>query len=344
VGRFAWVALFSLLSGCSSSPPALSNLTSLSCPHPGALPFRLQSYGFASASNQTIAANETRNKDEASDSLGVPDGAQANVYLADDATPAAGAIDYRGVKARTFANQGLFRDPLPGEHVSLWTYEPTAAAWRSLARTTTDDNGGYDLPDTGYTAAVGQPVYAILEGDGSCAAHYDYVLPSGTQLVVFDIDGTLTTSDDELVMQLSDGSYTPMMMTAANTMVQAWAAKGYTIVYLTARAHLFRAETRAWLDALGFPLGPIITSDSVDDAQTFKTLWLERLIDDFGWRAIAAYGNAPTDIAAYAAVGIPASATFIVGPYGGQSGTVAIANDDYSDNIAHYVSAMPNVR
>src|SRR5262249_16350582 len=157
-----------------------------------------------------------------------------------------------------------------------------------------------------------------------------------TRFVVFDIDGTLTTSDDELIMQVSDAVYTPNMMTAANAMVQAWAHKGYAVVYLTARAHIFRAETRAWLDTLGFPNGPVITPNANVEAEAYKTLWLQRLIDDFGWKAVAAYGNATTDIGAYAAVGIPPSVTFIIGPNGGMGGTVAIANDDYSDNLANF--------
>ena len=232
-----------LVAGCGPSLPPLSNVTSLSCPDPGLLPFRLDSYSFADAANAMLVKDETRNKDEASDTLGQPSGARANIYIDDAATPAAGDIVYHGKMAVTSPDQGLFTDGVPNEKVSLWSYD--SGAWKALGRTTTDGSGYYDLtPSPAFTAANGTPVYAVLEGNGSCAAHFDWLYPSGTKAVVFDIDGTLTTSDDELLMQLSDGSYTPAMMTAANTMVQAWAHKGYTIVYLTARAHTFRAETR----------------------------------------------------------------------------------------------------
>ena len=335
------LGLFALAAGCGGTPePPLSNLTSLMCPTPGALPFRLQSYSFAASADDKIEMTEPRNKDEASDTLGVSGGVQAQIFIADADAPAAGSVDYRGVKARTAANQGIFADPFTDEAVSLWSYD--SGAWKALGRMNTDGNGGYDFSATGFTAALGQPVYSVLEGDGSCAAHYNYLLPAGTKIVVFDIDGTLTTSDDELLMQVSDGSYTPAMMTAANTMVQEWAQKGYTTVYLTARTHIFRPETRAWLEQLGFPNGPIITTNGTNDAQAYKTLWLKRMITDFGWQAVAAYGNATTDIGAYAAVGIPTNVTFIIGPNGGMGGTVAIANNDYTSNISGFVDGMPN--
>ncbi len=343
VAKRAWrLSICALVASCGPAPPKLSNLTSLSCPYPGALPFRLKSYGFVESANKRLALAETTSKDQASDTLGLPSGVRANIYIDDTAAPDGSPVDYRGNKARTDPTQGLFSDPLPGEHVSLWSYDDSAGGWQALGRTLTDDNGLYDFADSNFVAANGTAVYAVLEGDSSCAAHYDYLWPSGTKFVVFDIDGTLTTSDNELLMQLTDESYTPMMMTAANTMVQAWAQKGYAVVYLTARPHLYRAETRAWLDQLGFPGGPVITANSGNDPQTYKTLWLNRMITDFGWSAEAAYGNAVTDIGAYAAAGIPTDVTFIIGPVGGQSGTVAIPNDDYTDHIANFVDAQPD--
>jgi hypothetical protein len=328
--------------GGGGSPP-LSSAKSLACPYPGLLPFRLPSSGFHDANNKDVGTTEPRSKDEASDTLGVPNGVNANIYTPDAQAPAAGPIDYHGYKARTGVDQGLFSDALANEPVSLWTYDTAAAAWRDLGQGQTDDRGFYDLAATGFVAANGQPVYAMLDADGSCAVHYDWLYPAGTRFVVADIDGTLTTSDNELLMELTDGSYTPAMMTAANTMLQDWAKKGYVVVYLTARPHLYRAETRQWLDQLGFPPGPVITANNGMDPQPYKTLWLQRMINDFGWTAVAAYGNATTDVGAYAAAGIATNVTFIIGPVGGQGGTVAIANNDYTSHIASFVDAQPSV-
>ncbi|HEY1557222.1 MAG TPA: hypothetical protein VGF94_20440 [Kofleriaceae bacterium] len=333
-----------LFVGCgSTSEPPLTHATSLQCPTPGDLPFRLSSSGFKVAANKTLAASDTRIKDEASDALGNPSGTEANIYLADTASPSAAPVDYHGEKARTNPDQGLFANALPGEYVSLWTYDSDAADWQMLARDQTDDNGAYDFASTGFTAPTGQPVYAMLEADATCAPHYDFLMPPGSQFIVVDIDGTLTTSDEEIITQVGDGSYVPMMMTAANTMAQAWAAKGYPIVYLTAREHVFDSETRVWLDMFQFPLGPIITSNGTTTAaDAYKTIWLDRMVNDFGWVPFAAYGNASTDITAYANVSIPLDHTFIIGPEGGMGGTTAIANDDYTQHIATFIAAQPD--
>lgn len=322
--------------------PPLSDATSLDCPAPGALPFKLTSWGFQDPLNAETAAEDPRDKDEASDTLGNPEGVSASVYLADSKMPAAGSIAYHGVKARTGENQGTFSTTLGGEWVSLWSYDTAQKEWQLVGRTQTDDDGVYDLPDTHYVAPTGQPIYAVLEADGSCAEHYDFLLPSGSKVVVADIDGTLTLDDNELLMQLSDGAYTPKMMTAANTLLQTWAQKGYTVVYLTARPHAFRAESRQWLKQFDFPVGPVITTNVAGHADTYKTLWLKRMVDNFGWQIVAAYGNADTDITAYENAGIPKDHTFIVGPLAGDGGTVAIENDDYTGHIADFVDAQPD--
>jgi phosphatidate phosphatase PAH1 len=133
-----------------------------------------------------------------------------------------------------------------------------------------------------------------------------------------------------------------MMMTAANTLMQTWAMKGYPIVYLTARANEFRAETAQWLDMESFPIGATITGSNSMDAQAYKTVWLQRMVNDFGWDVIAGYGNADTDIGAYQAVSMPNSEIFIVGPQGGDMGSTAIPNMDFTDHITNYVDAQPD--
>jgi hypothetical protein len=336
------VLCLTLLASCGGTDePPLTNDTTLQCPTPAGLPFRLATHGFVHAENATLAKTDPRFKDEASDTVGNPGGASASIYLADGAAPAAGAIAYRGVKARTKEDQGLFNFPLPGEHVSLWTYD--GSAWQDLGGADTDADGVYELPDTGLVAANDQPVFSLLEADGSCAAHHDFLLAPGAKVVITDIDGTLTFDDNELRMQVSDGTYVPKMMGAANLMTQAWANKGYPVIYLTARPHLFRTDTQAWLEQLGFPPGPVITSNgTTGDAGAYKTIWLQRMLATFGWKAVAVYGNADTDITAYNNAGIAKALTFIVGPLAGNSGTVAIANNDFTAHIASFVMAQPN--
>lgn len=329
--------------GGDADLPPLTDAVSLRCPRPGDLPFRLEP-GFGDAANAHLADTSPRVKDEATDAIGNPGGVVATTALAEDQPVSTAPIAYRGRKARTGINDGLLSQPLPGEAVSLWTYDEAAASWTSLGRTTTGADGDYELAATGFVAAPGRPVYAMLEADGSCTEHYSYLLPAGTKVVVTDVDGTLTTEDGELIHELTDGTYVAAMKGAADRLTQTWARKGYTIVYITARPHVFRAETRAWLQAGAFPVGPVITAVAIGDAAAYKTVWLDRMIDDLGWDVVAAYGNADTDIAAYAAAGIAKDRTFIIGPLAGSEGTVAIPDDDYAAHIADFVETQPDQR
>ncbi len=335
------VALVLLVGACSSDPslPPLTHDTTLKCPMPGDLPFRTASTGFQVAQNEQLAADDPRSKDEASDTIGNPDGPIANLYIPDTDAAATGPVAYHGVKSRTKINQGLFGNPLAGERVSLWSYD--GSAWASIGATTTDANGAYDLPATGYTAANKHPVYSMLEADGSCAEHFTTLLPPGSKVVVTDIDGTLTVDDAQSIDQIPDATYVPIEMGSAHQLIQAWDAKNYPIIYLTARPNTLRVESRVWLRDQGFPTGALITAVMTEEASAYKTAWLERIVTQFGWDVVAAYGNADTDITAYNNAGIPKDQTFIVGPLAGTDGTQPIDGMDFAAHIASYVAAQP---
>lgn len=324
---------------------ALSDAKSLRCPFPGALPFALESTGFQDEGSASIAADSTRSKDEAADTFGLPNAGSVTTYANASAKPTPGVKPYRGRKARTAPNSGLFATALAGENVSLWAYDEAGAAWSTLGRGQTDGEGYYEIaPSSGFKAAVGQPVYSLLEADGSCAEHYEVSLPSGTKFVLTDIDGTMTLSDEELFKQIKEGSYDPLENASASALMNKWHDKGYEIVYLTARPHNFRAETRAWLVAHGFPVGGVISANTLvfdQSARDYKSAWAKRLLEDYGWKVVAAYGNAESDIQAYEDAAIPKNITFIVGPFAGASGTQTIADNDYGDHIAEFVEPYP---
>lgn len=328
--------------GCSSDDgPPLTDATSLNCPYPGNLPFRLPTSGYAKPVNETTVSTEKVAKDQAFDLLGNPIGlgVQAAADLDDTAVPTAGAISFDGSKARTTATQGLLSDPLPGEHVSLWYLD--LPDWQSIGTTVTDDGGQYHAALPSFHAATGATIYSMLDADGSCAAHSIYLYPAGTKVVVVDIDGTLTTDDNQILMQTTNESYVPAMMGSAAALTQAWSHLNYPVIYLTARPHILQPESRAWLASQGFADGPLITEGGGKAADVYKTLWLQRLITNFGWNVVAAYGNASTDITAYNNVSIPKAQTFIVGPLAGSDGTTPIDNMDFSAHIASYVQAQP---
>ncbi|NUP10961.1 MAG: hypothetical protein HOW73_33360 [Polyangiaceae bacterium] len=332
--------------GGEGGGPPLSDATSLECPAPGHLPFATETNGFADDDNRLTAEGSPRYKDESSDVLGVPGGPRVNTYIAVDAASGTSDPPYDGAKARTGQNSGLGSVPLYQEAVSLWFYDEAATSWTTLGRAKTDDLGKYSIPDGGELAvAPGQPVYSVLEADGSCAEHYEYLLPEGTKVVVTDIDGTLTLSDEELFKQIDDGAYVPLQNQSAQALMSAWVDKGYVVVYLTARPHLFRSETRAWMEHEGFPVGPVITANSLvfdESARVYKRSWLNRVLDDFHWDVVAAYGNAESDIDAYEDAGVPKDITFIVGEFAGANGTQPIDGNDYTTHISEFVAAQPD--
>ena len=318
-------------------PPML-----VDCAPGSTFPFELESTGFANPDAESTAADNPRHKDSASDLLGNPGGPYAYTTLENDDAVGT-AVAYEGLKARTANDAGLDAAPLADEAVSLWRYD--GEAWTQTDRQSTTAEGTYGFADAPLSNNNRQPLYAVLEADQSCVPHYTWLLDAGTPVIITDIDGTLTLSDQELLTQVSDGTYDPVRMGSAVELMQAWAAKGYDIVYITARPHLFRAETRAWLDAHDFPVGPLITSNDLvfgSAAEAYKTAWGQRMLEDFGWVPVAAYGNAETDITAYDAAGIPKDVTFIVGENAGTQGTMPIADEDYAEHIAAFVEPYPD--
>lgn len=174
--------------------------------------------------------------------------------------------------------------------------------------------------------------------------------------IVTDIDETLTTSDGEFLMQLGDGNYDPLEREGGAAMITAYADLGYRILYLTARAESLSAVntgesarelTERWLVEHGYPTDPettmVVLSPNLvvgPATATYKTEALEMQQAE-GWRFDYAYGNADTDIDAYANAGIALEYTFIIGPEAGNGGTVAIEGEDWLDHSAEFLPMVP---
>jgi len=324
-------------SSTGEPPPVEYDPVLLGCAPGSKFPFETEGSGFDNPDAETIAGDNPRQKDVASDLLGNPGGPYAYTTLT-NADPVGDAVAYEGEKARTANDTGLDRTGLAGEAVSLWRYD--GDAWTQQGRQSTGDDGSYSFADAALSNNNAQPLYSVLEADQSCAPHYTWLLEPGSPFILADIDGTLTLSDEELFMQVNDAAYDPLLKGAAVELMQAWASKGYTVVYMTARPHVLRNETRAWLATHDFPAGPLISSNSLavgSSALEYKSAWGSRLLSDFGWSPVAFYGNADTDIGAYEAAGVPKDITFIIGELAGTEGTVAIEDDDYTAHIAAFV-------
>jgi hypothetical protein len=225
---------------------------------------------------------------------------------------------------------GIADKDLEDEEVELWVQ--TCPDWESWGTYTTDDDGIVWADVSGKLAPGDYRVRFFVRGDGSTADGVIAVWRAGMQVVITDVDGTLTTSDWQAIQDVAFGPDAEMYEDA-DTVMQAWEAKGYRIVYLTGRPQYINRYTRNWLAGHAFPRGPIhLTEQALDviptDAfvRSFKAEFLDDLRNRVGvvWRP--AYGNATTDIGAYDDDGIPKADTYIIGTHAGEDGTQAVSS------------------
>jgi hypothetical protein len=247
----------------------------------------------------------------------------------------AGALQVEG----KFAYGSISKD-LEDEWVQA--YADDCQGWVDLGLGLTDSDGRVRFAMS--PALLAQPgryeVRMVVQGDGSTARGYVLVVPPGSQFVVFDIDGTLTTGDDELALEvfteLFGGDYVPDAYDGALDIVAAYRAQGYEIIYLTGRPYWLSHVTRGWLEDLGFPLGTMhLTRDlgqtlpSEDGVGNYKRDYLRSILVDH--HILRAYGNAETDIYGYREAGIALDDVYIIGDNAGASGTQAV--DNYPDHL-----------
>ncbi len=211
----------------------------------------------------------------------------------------------------------------------------------AAADATTADTGsppGTPTADTGDTGAGGCPV----------------VTDATRVAVVTDIDETLTTSDEEWLTQIALPWTDPEMRQQANLVMDEYFARGYRVLYLSARGEDLRLldgrsarrATEDWLTAHRFPyrsedvfLAPGV--GALFEAADYKTAVLRGLAAD-GWTILYAYGNADTDIEAYQAFGIPDDRIFLVGELAGRFGVVPITDAQaYDQHYPRVVKSLP---
>lgn len=310
----------------------------------GTLPFGLSDVDWRTDEGESQSLSLTRMKHQPADILSNGE-SYAYTDVPGAASMSTGNLIVRGVMARTKDSQGLAAFVIGGELMSLWG-EDAEDEWNERGETLTGGDGSYEI-DLGSSTIEGshQREYAVLNADRSCGEHNIFQLPPGSQVVLTDIDETMTIADEEIFEQISDESYDQVEKPFSVELTQAWAAKGYQMVYLTARPHMFRAETRTWLSQHGYADGPMITAPDLvlgETARQYKREWVNRLQEDLGWEIVAAYGNASSDIDAYEDGGLDKSVTFIIGENAGANGTAAILNDSFQDHIQDYVAQQPS--
>ncbi len=236
-----------------------------------------------------------------------------NVVVAGSQTSLKGKFSY-----------GSTSKDLEDEDVTLLLRSPSCS-WKRMSTVRTDDDGWASFPIA--ASDLSEPgVYGVelaVEADGSRAAGWLFVLPKRTRAVLFDVDATLTTSDNEIIDEVMSGKV-PEKRPSAEQVAQGYAERGFVLAYVTGRPYLLSDSTRRWLDDHAFPLGVLRTTDRVREASPS-----DEGVGRFKEKAIAelkasgldfkvAYGNALTDICAYKRNGIDPKRTFILGPHGGK--------------------------
>lgn len=158
-------------------------------------------------------------------------------------------------------------------------------------------------------------------------------------VVVTDIDGTLTPRNIEV------NTVRPGAVEALN----AIAAKGYTIVYLTARTPLLQAGLPEWLSENGFPPGPLHVAQTAGDRRHPEQFKAQVLADyrQAGWMLAYAYGDSSSDFIAYASANIPREHVFALkrkGTEDCQAGAYQSCLGGWLEYMVYIERDMPSVQ
>jgi phosphatidate phosphatase PAH1 len=218
---------------------------------------------------------------------------------------------------------------LEKENVRVYLYGDGMSEWEYVGTFRTNTDGKIYVPIE--TGDIGQYlVHMVVVGDLSTATGHLTVVEPGTQTVLFDIDGTLTLNDFEAVGDYLGTSTAAEYFYGPET-VNAYKDKGYCIVYLSARPYWLMNDTREWLSLMDIPewhahANPDAELFTEKDTTAYKANYIKRLKEN-GLDIVRAYGNAETDITAYAESGIPKEETYIIGEFAGDEDTQAIEGD-----------------
>ena len=188
-------------------------------------------------------------------------------------------------------------------------------AWQQLGTARSDGEGHFSLELTGADRLpLGtRDLYLSVVGDRTGAEYFGAVLPDAAPIVISDVDGTLTSSENAFLETIALG-IEPDQQPGASDAFQAIAAKGYLPVFVTARGNQYTGDTRQWLADKGFPRAPVRLSNSFvtlpgQDTIDYKTSTFTALAD--GLTIFAGNGNRATDVTAYSNVGLPGSKIFM---------------------------------
>ncbi len=242
-----------------------------------------------------------------------------------------------------FDYDAVLHKDLEGERVHAYLYGTGMQQWQYLGSFITDSDGKVNVP-LGVRAVGDYVVRFVVEGDLSSTNGYLSVVDPNRDAVLFDIDGTLTINDFEAYADYV-GVKTATAYSYAPQVVNAYRQKGYQVIFLTGRPYWVTKDGLEWLKIQNmgqwhYHSNPYGDGPIPPNTQQFKTDYVRYLRNTVGLNIVRAYGNATTDIAAYADGGIPKAQTYIIGPNAGASGTQPIQGD-YTAHYSFVVEPTP---
>ncbi|ABC33355.1 uncharacterized protein involved in plasmid maintenance [Hahella chejuensis KCTC 2396] len=254
------------------------------------------------------------------------------IVKAGDSATMVGKFDY----------SALFHKDLEDEDIHVYVYGTGMSGWEYLGEHRTNSDGkiyvNINKPEGDYVVRM------VVEGDHTEASGYLTVVQPGRKTVLFDIDGTLTLNDFEAIGDYL-GTDTAEMHNYAAEVVWDYVEKGYQVVYLTGRQYWMAKTTRNWFNTKGLFQWHLRTDSNAENpaspqTQAYKTAYIRHLLNDVQLDIVRAYGNAATDIAAYADAGLSKSETYIIGPEAGKEGTQTV-DGDYAYHYSTVVTETP---
>lgn len=229
---------------------------------------------------------------------------------------------------------------LAGEFVELFI-DDCSPQMKLLARTMINEDGHTHIvilkdayPGVGEFRLVQRVV-----ADGTAIESTLKVLPVGTHFVVFDVDGTLTKSDAEVIYDFlplrEKGAHSRSMATQITH--ERKTRQGYEVIYLSGRSYLLNKITRDWLLVNQFAPGNVYLNPAKplgNNIEDFKAAYLKSLVD-MGFVLDYAYGNQASDVKAYRRAGLSAEQIFVVGSYRPKKSALSLGHgfEQHYDNI-----------
>lgn len=208
----------------------------------------------------------------------------------------------------------VFDKALEDEDVDVFACR--AGEWQRVGIARTDDEGRFALRLSGDARLpIGmRELFVSVVGDRTGVGFLAYVAPEGSPLIVSDVDGTLTSSENAFLETIVLGTE-PDERAGAPAAYDAATARGYQLIYVTARGNQYTTATRDWLAHKRFPRGPVRLSPSFitlpgGDTVDYKKRTLEALAVA-GLEIAAGVGNRASDITAYAGTGVAVDRIFI---------------------------------